>query len=275
MIDVSQYPAIHKEVYFSEDFSDVAKELQIRSKNKELEIKLHEYWDLHKIPDIDFLQKGPYAILSRSIASPSAEQKFFLEFAKKNNLTPIILEYDGKLVTRNLEKLYLCKMHFFSDRNNKEYPYPQKMHIVDTNVYQGKNMSQVLTYTNKSLMDFHHDLFSRYADASGCTIFNFTEWFNKARIMGPDYYFFFLLIFMKNAVLFDNYTLSDSQESSFVESKILPSIQKIQDIFGLKPLIFPLVPIKIETDMRWLSYSGQVQEEVESIFKKSLKNLPT
>ncbi|MSU60447.1 MAG: hypothetical protein EXS52_00840 [Candidatus Staskawiczbacteria bacterium] len=268
MIDVSHYPAIHKEIYFSENFSDVAKELKRRSENKELDAMLSDYWDLHRIPDIDFFKNGPYAVLSRSSASPNAEQKHFLEFARKNGLTPVILEYDGKFVTRNLEKLYLCKMHFYSDKNSKEYDHPVKICVADTNVNQGKSMSQILTHENKPLLDFHHDLFFKHADTTNCNICNFTEWFNMARVIGPNYYFFFLLIFMKNAVLFDNYTLSDSEESRFVEEKILPSIHELQEKFGLRPLIFPLVPIKTETDMHWLSYSGQIQEEIENTFKK-------
>jgi len=269
MIEASQYPNIHKEVYFSQNFSDIQKELQARADNKELEEKLNEYWDLHRIPDIDFFHNGPYAVLSRSVTSPNTEQKHFLEFARKHHLTPIILEYDGKLVTRNLEKLHLCKMHFYSNKDGQEYGHPAKVCVVDTNAYQGKNMSQILTYQNSSLLDFHRGLFSKHADAAGCNVYNFTEWFNKARIIGPNYYFYFLLIFMKNAVLFDNYTLSDPEESEFVETKILPSIRQLKEIFGLRPLIFPLVPIETEMDMRWLSYDGHIQEEVETMFKKT------
>ncbi len=263
MIDAKNYAAIRKEVYFSENFFDVLQELKTRSENKDLASALNKYWLLHELPGIDLSGSNRYAILSRSAASPNVEQKHFLDIAKKNNLIPVILEYDGKLVTRNPEKFFLCKMHFFTDKHNHDYIQPKKIAVVDINAYQGKNMSQVLTRQNTSLLDLHHDLFYKYADAATCNIHNFTHWFNATRKMGTDYYFLFLLMFMSHAVLFDNYVLSDPSEADFVEHKVLPSIRKIQEEFGLKPLIFPLVPIENEMDMRWLSYEAQVQEEVK------------
>jgi hypothetical protein len=268
MIAKTDYSDVRNNIYYSTKFDSLLEELKNRSENKDIDAKLTKYWDSHQIPYIDFLKGGPYAILSRSVASPNFEQLRFLRFAKRYNLTPVILEYDGKFVTINTEKLCLCKMHFLFDQNSREYKTPHKIDLVDTNKYQGKRMSEILTYSNKPLIDFHHNLFLRYSNNKTCKIFNFTTWFNETRILADEYYFYFLLIFIKNAVLFDNYLISEPHESGFVEKKIIPSINRIKEVFGLKPLIYPLVPFKTENSTKWLSYEQKIENLVENELKK-------
>lgn len=266
MTNKENYPQIRKELYFSENMSDVLEELKRRQADRNLEQKLKEVWDSHQIPFADFLNNGPYAVLSRSVATPNLEQLHFLETAGHHGLKPVILEYDGKFVTKNLEKFCLCKMNFIN--NNQDLKSNKNITVTDINKYQGKHMGEIKTFSNQSLIDFHHNLFWRYANTKSCQLYNFTEWFNETRTMGPDYYFFFLLIFIKNAILFDNYVLSDKFENEFIEKKIIPSIKDIVQVLGIKPLIFPLVETEDEANIKWLSYNEDVEVIVENSFKK-------
>ncbi len=54
--------------------------------------------------------------------------------------------------------------------------------------------------------------------------------------------------------MFDNYLLDDKEESEFYLKKVEPSFKKAEEIFGIRPLVYPLLPIEFERDVRWHSY---------------------
>lgn len=251
------------ELYFSEKIEELIEELKERVKNKRLGNSLLKYWDKNNLPYINLLESGPYSVLSRSIASPNMEQLHFLEISKKYKLQPIILEYDGKFVTRNIEKLNLLKINY------KENDKIKNVNISNINLYQGKKMSEIMTYWEEPLVEFHHEIFREKIIESGCKIYNFTEWFNKTRVIGLEYYSFFLSIFLENSILFDNYILSDKSELEFSLEKVIPSIENIKKEFKLKPLICPLIPIEEEENIKWLSYDQKIFNKIEEKFKKN------
>lgn len=254
---------IRDSVYITENINDLKIILEDRIHNKnQIESKQEEVLGDKFIAPIKNTSR--YAVLSRSLASPNIEQLRFLKIARLLKLKPIILEYDGKFVTKNIEKLSLFNMKFYKDDSFREYKNPHTIKIANTNENQGKYISNINTNSGNSLKEFHRDLINLYEEYRDCEVFDFTEWFNETRVMGPSYYFFFLSQFLNNAVLFDNYILSDKEESRFLIEKILPSISQIENIFNLKPLIYPLLPYKNEADEKWLSYEHKVELYVNS-----------
>jgi hypothetical protein len=48
---------------------------------------------------------------------------------------------------------------------------------------------------------------------------------------------------------------------------VIPSFEKIQNIFGIKPLVVPTVPFEIECDPYLWYYPGEAEKIVEDLFR--------
>ena len=96
-----------------------------------------------------------------------------------------------------------------------------------------------MTYSGEPLVDFHHRLFE--VDGYIVEHKDFTEWF---RHFGKpsDYYYPFLLHHVAHGVWFDNPFTADERDNAFSNNAVLPSIYKITDKYGVKPLIVRMYP---------------------------------
>ena len=235
-------------------FSSLEVELNDRWNNLELNKKVDEFFKESGVP---FEMNTKYAFLSRPIATPNKEVAYFIDLARSLNLKPVILEYHDKFVAKNKLKYFLCKLVFFDDENNI-LKYSEK--VVDFNSDEGKNIDTITTTKKIGLIDLHRKLFlNEYSDMTD-NVIDFTEWFNETRIKSDKYYLFFLSLFIRNGVLFENYVLSDKAESDFFTTKFYPSFKHAEEIFGVKPLIFPLLPIKEENNDEWLYYKSHIKD---------------
>ena len=215
--------------------------------------------------DLPEVFKGrPRLVMNRSVFTPNREIAYFLDVAREFDLEPLLLEYPDKFVARNPTKYHLCKM-FFCDRNNCSDSEHRSIRVVDFNRHEGKGLPVVSTLWNQSLVDFHHEsLFRKYPELnSPRTLYNFLDWFNRHRVE-TEYYFHYLSLFVCHGILFDNFMWDDEEEASFLEDKFIPSVVEVERHFGLKPLIYPLLPIEHERDHHWLYY-----DESERTFVKN------
>lgn len=230
------------------NLSDIKKELEIRRSDKNLKDKVLKFWGEHPFP-LDFNE--PKAILSRDIATPNMEVAYFLDVIKELNLNPLFLElHQDKFVSKNKSKYHLGMLGF---RQKKQKDLILKS-IINFNKQEGKMICEIPTISGCGLVSFHHKMLNgEYPECSNST-FDFSDWFLKTRYLTDDYYLYFLSLFICNGVLFDNYLLNDKEEVDFYLKKVEPSFKKAEQIFGVRPLIYPLLPIEFEEDIYWYSY---------------------
>lgn len=232
-------------------FSQIQSELEKRRADNELKQKVEDFLG-DDFPDFLKGAQDPVAIISRAIFSPTMEMHYVMDVLKSYQLEPKLLEYPGKFVSLNPEKLHLGKLRYFS-KTKKGKTSRRVENIVDFQKYDGLPTVEVLTNWGEPLRDYHHKLFFEQFPES--QIHEITEWFNKVRKKHGDYYYLgYLSLYIYHGVLFENFLFDIEYERDFYNKKILPSIIKAEEIFGVAPLIHPLIPLKNEADNSWLHY---------------------
>lgn len=212
---------------------------------------------------------SPRAVLARSIFTPNREFEYFFDVAESLQLNPLLLEYDGKFVAKNVEKYYLCRL-FCMRHVGKKGGVLYKTHpIVNFNDNEGKYLSQVHTKRGDSLVEFHHELLASAYPGTSHDLVSITDWFNRTRSNGEHYYFDFLSMFIRNGVLFDNYIAEDKEERVFIRQRLLSSFKAVTSFYGVRPLIVPLLPIETESMTPWFSYSPRIAEIVDRVVSQS------
>lgn len=228
--------------------SDIETELTRRRNDPVLMKKIHDFFgDMALFP----IPERPFAMLSRTLATPNKELEYFLDIVSKTSLQPLVLEYNGKFVAKNPEKYFLCKLHFCHPETGRLHTTKK---VVDFNVWEGKHMHHISTKEGESLVSFHKKMLKDFAPADSLQTIDFTEWFNKVRTLPQGYYFYFLSLCIVHGVLFENYLFNEKEEEKFFIEKIWPSFTAISTYFGVKPLIYPLLPITHESKKEWLYY---------------------
>lgn len=240
--------------------SEAKRELQRRSKDKELKKKIEDFLG-GDLPEI--FKEKPKAFLVRDIISPNFEFFFFKDLVKEAGLEMGLCEYSGKLVAKNFNKYHLCRMFFHNGIGKKNGDKIDTLNIIDFNVSEGKLMNQVKTIWNEKLIDFHHNLLEKETRANSKEIFDITKWFNKHRNQGEYYYLHYLALFLAHGILFENFLFSKGEEE-FTRKKIIPSFKKIVKIFGIKPLVVPATLIEDESESYWWYYPNSVKKHLRN-----------
>jgi len=204
---------------------------------------------------------SPRAIMFRQVATATHEILRFLRIAKYMNLNPIILEYYGdKFVSagnpykRALGKMPIYQYTGIDGRDNVKYH-----NIVDFNAYTGKPISVVKCKSGESLIEFHHKLLgkmTRLNVEAHCA--DATPWFQALGGIAGKYYEEFLTLFIRDAILFEYFEQTKS-EQEFVRETMIPAFQNVTNVFGLQPLIVRLVPKNKEGRKLWDSYPKKVE----------------
>lgn len=237
------------------------KEIEKRWHNQNLKSQVEYFFgDLL----LDQFKNRPRSVFSRSITTPNFELQYFFKLVDIIKLEPLFLEYPSKFVAKNFEKYYLCKLKFKSKKglNNNT------LKIVNFNKTEGHALNQIKTNHNKNLVSFHHRLLNLKYPQLGKEVFDFTDWFDSTRYKTNFYYLYFLALFVCHGVLFDNFLWDNRHEAEFVSNKILPSFHKIKELFGVVPLIVPLLPPESEKNKEWHWYDGEYYNEFLKEYKK-------
>ena len=241
--------------------TDIVDELDKRSTNNELEEKIDKLFGDNR-PEF-FNKDRKYAVFTRSIFTPNHEMAYFLDLCNLLKLEPLLLEYsDGKFVARNLEKYRLARLKFYEGIGKHHGIKNSQLNILNFNEEEGKKMEEITTLWGEKVIEFHHHALFRVYPYLEKSINDFSAWFNKTRTMNSHYYFFFLSLFLKNCVLFENFIDSDNEETKFTEKHFLPSFIEVKNFFGLKPLIYPLLPIEYEKSDWWYSYNEYAKKVI-------------
>lgn len=245
---------------FYSTYSEIMKAISERRKDTELQKKVAEYL-ADDFPS--FIKKDDVkAFFIRAIHTPNQEHFFFRDLAHEFNLEPIFCNYmSGKLVMRNSEKYHLAKVGLVEGFNKKGAMLYSYKNLLNINENEGKVIRDISLTNGSKLSDFHLDLFKDlgYTD----TFFDMSEWFDRVRNDEDGYYAKFLALFLVNGVLFDNYLISDDSEKKFFQDKVWPAFNFIKEKFGVKPLIFPVLPVREENNSLFFFYNTKVQELIK------------
>jgi hypothetical protein len=233
-----------------------------------LEIALKELANRTILLDVtapEYFKNKKTFVMFRHIATPNFEIHRFLSICDATNMTPVIIEYpQDKFVPGNLCKYHLGKISIYNGIGKKGGAKIDRHNVIDFNSSNGKLLSEIKTLWGQNFSEFHHEIFfKRYGDyISPLNVFDASEWFNYHGDTATGYYYEYLKLFLKDAVLFENFMLENEDERKFVEEVFLPSFNRIQKEFGYKPLIVSLEPTSIEGDEFWLSYPPAIQDEI-------------
>lgn len=241
-------------IYTSLDEARV--EIQRRWNDEELKKKVAEY--LGKMPEP--LCDEPRAVLFRNITTPDHELLHFLDLAREINLKPLGLEFvEDRFCTINADKVCLCRMAFFEKRNKKGDVVMHYERLTDLTKSNNKKFTEIETFGGEKLVDFHHRLLER---SIGKTIetYDMSQWLIANGIRAREYYKRMLALFICHSVLFESF-VTDDVEAVFEKNIVLPAIEEIQRVLGVRPLIVQLLP-DVE-DRYWWCYPDTVGQAID------------
>jgi hypothetical protein len=223
------------------------------------------------VPDV--LKEGRSACLFRQVVTPNYEVRRFVSIIDSTNLRPLFWEYYSDKFTSNNEwKRALGKLFFYEGKGKKNGSKIQSLTIIDFNTYNGKKISEVLTLWGQSLVDFHHEMFRHCFRNMDASFFDASDWSKDQGGSARTYYREFLSLFLKHAILFENF-LIDEKEIDFTREIFLPAFIDVWKTSGHKPLIVSLEPTDIEGDLFWMCHphcdKAFVEERLSRVISSS------
>ncbi len=256
---MSDHNIFNKVVYTP--LSEALRILEERQKDPVLMQKVENLF-AGKIPEI--LKIGRCAVIARQLATPNHESRMFINIAKENNLKPVFFEYkEDKFTSNNKYKHSLGQLHLSDSLNSKGEDLVEKINIIDFNLHNGKKLSEIKTLWNESIVDFHKNLFSHYK-IDGVYFHDESAWYKENNADTIDFvYVNFFLLFTCYGILFENFLVSTDSEGEFTKNVVLPSIEKVIELTGVKPLIIPIGPLDIETDNFWYHHLPHIKDLIK------------
>jgi|SRR3989344_324607 len=244
-----------KEIYTS--LSVAKEEIWKRWNDKELRKKVNDFLG-DDLPDV--FKKEPRAVLFRFIATPNVEFSLASEMAKLTDLGLIFMEFLGdKFCTRNQDKLHLGKLLFFNQKDGNIHIKTKKK-IIDIEKCDNQPFGTIKTFWGENLIDFHHRIFLE--EYGKINTFNVSE----LKKNGEDPFQIYLKIFalfVCYGILFENYFVqSNEDEKTFTFNVIRPAFYEIQKMFGVKPLVVPLVSATVEETLIWQYYPDYLENTI-------------
>lgn len=244
----------NKDIYLSLDEARI--ELRKRWNDTNLRSVIEK--ELGKLFMPQFLQK-PRGVLFRQICPADNGFEFFYYNSKYIGAEPLVLEYyDDIFVHFNEEKKGLGRLRVVLEDESKAM-----VDIMNFHENEKRKLGECILKNGEKLVDFHHSLF----DALGHrveTIDN-TKWFHLIG-MAKDYYYYLLLHCVAHGVLFEVFQDDDEDESEdkFNKQIIFPTIERIQNKLGLRPIVVRLYPDdqSAEDDFFWWRYPSRVNDNI-------------
>lgn len=234
------------------NLNDAIQELHLRQKDEDLKAKVRKMLPAG-IPSL--MNDRMNVVLFRHIATPNYEIRRFMSVADAlEEHNTLILEYTAdKFTNRNESKYFLGRICLDKGMNKNKESMFECQNIVDFNSNNSKPISSVKTLWGQPLVDFHHELFESVFPKFRNSIVDVSDWLKLHGSTAKEYYKSFLLLFVRDGILFENFLL-DGKEVSFTKEIIMPCIEEITRELGVRPLIVALSPTEIEVDKFWFSH---------------------
>jgi hypothetical protein len=239
--------------------SEALRLLDERRKDPELMAKVEKLLK-GDIPEI--LKSKKCAVLGRQIATPNHETRMFITLAKENHLFPVFFEYhEDKFSSRNEYKHSLGQLHIPQKKGKKDDSNVERITIVDFNKHGSKKLREVKTLWGEPLIDFHRKLFTVYGyNTADFLFFNASDWYKNNGGQPVNYYVSLFLLFTCFGICFENFLTSKGSEGEFTRDIVLPAMEKVIELTGVKPLITPIGPLEIESDTLWYHHLPKARE---------------
>lgn len=240
--------------------SEALRLLDERRKDPELMAKVEKLLN-GDIPEI--LKQKKCGVLGRHIATPNHESQMFIKITKEYELFPVFFEYheDKFTPSSNNYKHSLGQLTLQQNKIDKNgYHLFERITIVDFNKYSGHKISEIKTFWDEPLIDFHKKLFLEHDYQDGdFYAFNGSDWYKNNGGRAEKYYFRYFLMFTCFGILFENFLTSPESDRKFTKEIILPAIEEVINLTGIKPLIVPIGPLDIETDSIWIHHLQKIK----------------
>jgi len=240
-------------IYLSLD--EAREELSRRRRDTELRRAVEAELGDYLLPE---LRDRPRSVISRHLSSPNHAYSFFYQAARYVGAMPFSWEFlSDTFSASNPDKRCLVSLRVI-DANRKLI-----VNIASPYGNDGKKIHDVIKHSGKRLVEFHH----RLLELSGHHIEHrdMTNWY---RHFGKpcDYYYKFLLNFAVHGVFFEYFLTEDEEprEGVFTNRVVLPAIRKIQEKFGIMPMIVRWLPENQseDEDFHWQSYPKPINDYI-------------
>lgn len=206
-------------------------------------------------------KKSPKAVIARNIASPNKEFVRFLDLAKLASLEPQCLEFTtDKFCAANQDKYYLGKLFFFNGVGKKWGEKTKAIRVIDYDKAENKQFRKISTIWGENLVDFHHRLLECIYKDCEKIISDESNWIKRNGKTPEKFYEKFLALFICYGILFENYL---SSESSIINKVIEPNYKRVEQLFGMKPLLVKLFPIGCDYELFWQYYPQILEKSVK------------
>jgi hypothetical protein len=235
------------------------KEIWRRWNDKELRKKVEDFLG-KDLPEV--YKRKPKCSFFRFITTPNLEFQLAYDMAKLENLELVFMEFlSDKFCTRNQDKLYLGKMVFYHEKNGENESIKHRKKVIDIEKCENKCFKDIKTLWGEDFIKFHRRLTSKkYGKIKNFDVSNF-------KTNGENAYEVYLKVFslfVCNGILFENYFVSSNKdERKFTSDVIIPAFKKINEIFGIKPLIVPLVNREEDGYLFWQFYPDDLINEIK------------
>lgn len=214
----------------------------------------------------EMFKDSPGAVISRQVLSLNFELLRFLQMSNIIELKPVAFEYlQDKFITKSIDKYYLGRLFFYGEKGKRAGNLLSTLKVIRFNRSEGKKICDLKTIWNGNLVDFHHKL--AYCLDSNISREDISDYLKRNGNVASKYYTYYFSLFICHGVLFENFLLEDSQ-TDFTKNVVLPSFEKVQAKFGLKPLIVPLVPFEDEEDLYWRYYPKFLKSKLQGLCVK-------
>ncbi len=242
--------------------SEALRILDERKKDPELVAKIEKLLK-GDIPEI--FKKKRCGVLNRNIATPNKESMRFISIAQENNLHPVFFEYhDDKFTPENKFKYSLGKLTLHHGIGKHGGSKNEFFNIIDFNKSNGKKLKDIKTLKLEPLTEFHRRLFYThgYKD-DDLHFYNASDWFKKNGEKPVNYYINLFLLFTCYGILFENFLTSKDSEGDFTKMIVLPALEKVINLVGIKPLVVPLEPLELEADNFWYHHDYKIKDIIK------------
>jgi hypothetical protein len=194
----------------------------------------------------DFFRKSPKAYLARSIASPNREAVQFLKIAHQLALQPVFGEYpEDKFTSNNFDKYHLGKLFFYDGKGRNNGEKLTSKSILDIRNADGRMVDELTTVWGESLASFHrrmfHEVMPRSVTAQR-SIMDVSPYLKHYGESARRYYPKYLAWFLCYGVLAELFMVHSEKDKQFLEDTVVPAFERLQSLFGLKPLILATFP---------------------------------
>lgn len=239
---------------------EAKEEIQKRWNDVALRKRVEEFLG-NDVPEV--FRDVPKAVIGRQILSPNYELIDFEQSAHKIGLKPVCFGYlDDKLVTKNLDKYYLCKL-FFEDgigRHGGERISLRK--VLDFNEYNGGTFREAQTNFGMSFVEFHQRLAHDFG--ANVDFYDGSGFLQRHGQVSEKYYKYFLSLFVCHGVLFENYLL-EGEYGKLTQDVFLPNYSEVKKLFGVNPIIVRLTDVGSENDIHWRYYPIAISDVADKI----------